>query len=64
MNLLIFSWILIILASISQIIGGYLDMYDKRRICLNKLCISKWHLWKDSIFLLLIAIAINVVSRR
>ena len=67
MDLTTFSWILIVFASISQTIGGLLDITRKPRICytiFNKeYCASKTHLWKDSMFLLVLAIAINIISR-
>jgi hypothetical protein len=49
-----FSWFLIILAVIFQMFGGFMDIYNK-----DKVCISKHHLWADSIFLLLVAIALH-----
>ncbi len=67
MNLTTFSWILIIFASISQALGGLLDITSKPKMCytiFNKeFCVSKTHLWKDSMFLLVVAIAINIISR-
>ncbi len=67
MDLVTISWILIVLASISQTVGGLLDMYQKKRVCYSifnqNYCVSKSHLWSDSIFLLILAIAINIISR-
>lgn len=64
MDLNIISWILIIAAFISQTIAGILDMTGIKKICYKReLCLSKSHLWKDSIFLLIVAITINVINR-
>ncbi len=67
MDLIVISWILIILASISQVAGGILDMHRTKRVCYTMFdqnyCVSKSHLWSDSIFLLVLAIAINIISR-
>ena len=67
MDLVTISWILIVLASISQTVGGLLDMYRMKRICYtmfnDNYCVSKSHLWSDSIFLLLLAIAMNIIAR-
>ncbi len=67
MDIITFSWILIILASLSQAVGGLLDINRKSRICYsifnNELCVTKTHLWRDSMFLLVLAIAINIIAR-
>lgn len=49
--------IFLIFAIVLQSIGGVMDIMDKDRIG----CISKQHVWSDGIFLLLLAILINVV---
>lgn len=63
MDLKSFSYILIFLAFIGQALGGFMDMYSRKKVCIHKkICLSKRHMWQDSIFLILVAIAINVIS--
>lgn len=64
MVLNVISWILIVSAFLSQIIAGLLDLTRNKQICYKReLCLSKSHLWLNSIFLLLVAILINTINR-
>jgi hypothetical protein len=56
------SWNLIYLAIFLQVIGGLMDIYHKKKICYKKYCITKKHLWKNSIFILFIVISMNIIS--
>lgn len=53
-----FTILLVLAAIVLQGMGGYMDMTDKDHIGL----LSKSHAWSDSMFLLILAIVINVAK--